>query len=146
MLPVGKVKTYSYSREFRQNINPLNNLNTSKHATIYRKSHHCQRPGVSKSLLLLQYIFIHKDYHSCAKGSVILIISTLWWCKSKCLSLKENSLFRGQMGVPSKCNKHIVIRKKIWSRSLSHPFALKVNEIHCPCPFHIQKCMRFLMV
>ena len=34
-----------------------------------------------KTLILLQYIFIHKGYHSCANGSVILI--TLWWCKSQ---------------------------------------------------------------
>ena len=44
--------------------------------------------GYMKTLLFLQYIFIHKGYHSCANGSVILIISTLWWCKSQMSVLK----------------------------------------------------------
>ena len=43
-----------------------------------------------KTSLLLQYIFIHKGYHSCANGSVILIISTLWRCKS------QMSVFKGK--------------------------------------------------
>ena len=86
------------------------------------------------------------SYHNTYQTTVPYQV--LQYALCKCLSLKENSLFRGQMGVPSKCNKYIVIRKKIRRpRSLSHPFALKVNEKHCLCErFHIQKCMRFLMV